>query len=415
MKEIKETTGLAKLWRETKRVFAPVSVWLKNQRAQQNYRRKIKELTESKEKIRVVFLVSQSAKWNGHSLYRILEADSRFSPIVLYVPLHVSTDCDTDDRFECQFFADRGYNFDAITIAKELRAHKPDIVFYQQPWYMVKGAFAPATVSEYALCLYFPYSIATSVEAKRLWKHCLPFFKMLYRHFVFNNAVVELFNSKGVHNTIATGHPKLDAYLEPVKKDFWKNKLKFKIVYAPHHSVGQSTLNWGTFDWNGRELLDWAKSHTETEWLFKPHPRFRFSVLEQGIEMTEFELDNYYDEWNNIGSVYTLGDYFDIFRTADLLITDCGSFLTEWLPTEKPCIHLLSKNETPNSRSFVHEKSSRNYYKVKNLEELNATLEKLAVCREDTLATVRIQDAKSIPLGSAKNIHNWLVQNLCKD
>ena len=395
------------LWKIRKR-----TIWLKKWSVPQNYRRKIRQLSQSNEKIKVVFLVSQSQKWNGNSLYHMLKADSRFSPVVLYAPRYEHTNLDLDAGAEYRFFVERGYHCAVISSGAELRSHKPDIVFYQQPWGFLFGDLDPIYVSQYALCLYFPYSIATSIGVSRVWGICSLFFKTLYCQFVYNTAVVEQFRAKGVFNTIATGHPKMDAYREPVKTNPWKNKEGFKIVYAPHHSFEKSLLKWGTFGWNGRELLEWAKAHPETEWIFKPHPQFHFSIINESNIMNESELDEYYAGWNTVGAIYTQGDYFDIFRTADLLITDCGSFLTEWLPTEKPCIHLLSAKEIPNSRSFVHEKSSRHYYKIKNLEELYATLEMLVVRREDPLAAARIRDAKKIPMDSAKNIHQWLVEML---
>lgn len=385
-----------------------VGEWLLLWHIQQNYKKKIRELSKGNVKIKSVFLVSESSKWNGDSLYRRLEADSRFAPIILYKSLPVNTtSTDEDDH---RFFTARGYNFAVISNAADLQKHEPSIVFYQQPWY-VQEDLIPASVSQYALCLYFPYSIATTIEHQFTWDSCSIFFKTLYRHFVFNTAVVEQFHVKGVHNTIATGHPKMDAYLVPIKTNPWKNKNKFKIIYAPHHSLSNTSLRWATFDWNGRELLDWAGTHIETEWIFKPHPGLRHAVLDVGT-MSESEIDGYYDAWNHIGTTYEQGDYFDMFRTADLLITDCGSFLTEWLPTEKPCIHLLSDNGAPKNRSFVHENSAKHYYKVKNWDELNAAMEMLAVRREDPLAEARIQDAKNIPMDSAKNIYHWLVETL---
>ena len=386
--------------------------WVLTRKTQQNYKKIIKELSVREDKINVVFLVSQSTKWNGDSLYQKLDADCRFVPIILYAPfLQEHANLDSNHSAECRFFIEQGYNFSAVSSVAEFWTHKPDIVFYQQPWDALGGGFAPVKVSQRALCLYFPYSVATSIENPTTWYYCSTFFKTLYRHFVFNTAVVEQFQTKGIYNTIATGYPKMDVYLTPIKTEPWKDTKKFKIVYAPHHSFEATRGLWATFDWNGRELLEWAKAHADTEWTFKPHPTFRHMIFETG-RMTEAEIGEYYDEWNKLGSVYTLGNYFDIFRTADLLITDCGSFLTEWLPTEKPCIHLLSDKEVPNCRSFVHEASSRHYYKVKCLEELNAILEMLVVRREDPLAEVRIQDARNIPLDSAKNIYHWLVETL---
>ena len=382
-------------------------------KAQQNYRKKIRELSKSTEKIKVVFLVSECAAWNGDSLYKLLEADARFSPIVLFAPVTQNVKYKGDNfSINCQFFLTRGYNFAAIFSGADFRKHKPDIVFYQQRSGIAdRYGLKQISVSRYALCLYFHYGIAANIDHQGTWDFGRFFYKMLYRNFVFNTVVVEQFNAKGVYNTIVTGHPKMDVYLEPVKTNPWKDKKKFKIVFAPHHSFREGTTQWATFGWNGRELLEWAKAHTSTEWVFKPHPAFRKFAIMENI-MNEAEMDKYYDEWDKIGTVYEQGDYFDMFRTADLLITDCGSFLTEWLPTEKPCIHLITNNEAQKARSPVHENSSRHYYKVKNIEELEVTMEMLVVRREDPLAEARIQDAKTVPLDCAKNIHQWLVETI---
>ena len=423
----------AKVWRGFKRCVPEwLRIWLRETQArwqriakewlwewqllrnvQQDYEKKISELSQRKDKIKCVFLVFCNTKWNGDSLYKKLDSDSRFSPIVVLAILP-TTAAVSNREANCQFFTERGYDFAVISNGADLQKHKPDVVFYQQSRHEASYVgLMPADISRYALCLYFHYGIAAAL-APHSWDKQSTFYKTLYRNFVFNSAVVEQFQAKGVHNTIATGHPKMDAYLEPVKSQPWKDKEKFKIIYAPHHSVDHcfsSPIRFGTFDWNGSELLEWARTHPDTEWIFKPHPRFRLAVLNAGI-MGEDEINAYYDDWNKIGAVYTQGDYFDVFRTADLLITDCFSFLTEWLPTEKPCIHLLTVNDAHRIRSPVHENSSRHYYKVKNMDELNGTMEMLVVRREDPLAKARIQDAKNIPLDCAKNIHHWLIETL---
>ena len=408
-----------RLWlRETKERWLRIArewLWERHllRNVQQNYAKKIKELSNRKDGIKCVFFVSCNTKWNGDALYKKLDADSRFAPMILYLPLP-SDYTETNEDDNRRFFTARGYHFAVIADAADLQTHKPDIVFFQQPWaVLLKGDLTPASVSKYALCLYFHYGISAALSPSS-WDRQSVFYKTLCRNFVFNSAVEEQFNTRGAYNTLATGHPKMDAYLEPVKINPWKDIKKFKIIYAPHHSIDHyfsSPIRFATFDWNGRELLDWAKIHTDTEWVFKPHPRFRYAVLNSGI-MNEAETDDYYGEWNKIGTVYEQGDYFDMFRTADLLITDCFSFLTEWLPTEKPCIHLLTVNDARKMHSPVHEKSSRHYYKVQNIGELNAAMEMLAVRREDPMKAARIHDAKNIPMDSAKNIYQWLIDTI---
>ena len=40
---------------------------------------------------------------------------------------------------------------------------------------------------------------------------------------------------------------------------------------------------------------------------------------------------------------YIKNDYFNVFKYSDALITDCGSFLAEYLAFEKPILHLDSQ------------------------------------------------------------------------
>ena len=41
----------------------------------------------------------------------------------------------------------------------------------------------------------------------------------------------------------------------------------------------------------------------------------------------------------------TSGDYFDKFVNSDAMIHDCGSFIGEYLYTEKPCCYMMKSKE----------------------------------------------------------------------
>ncbi|MDL2280895.1 CDP-glycerol glycerophosphotransferase family protein [Selenomonadales bacterium OttesenSCG-928-I06] len=391
-------------WRKKTRV------WLKNNInippvfvIQSRYINKIKSLQKKPEKIIIVFLVWENSKWNGDILYKKFANSKNFKPIVLVV---------SEDPKDYEFYELHGYEVYCISNDNDLQKHNPDIIFYQQPWYSLADKFTPAKLSKYALLCYFPYAISTTIELPMIWNKCELFFKSLYCHFVFNQTLSEQFKSYGVFNTIVTGHPKLDVYNTPIKINLWKNKNKYKIIYAPHHSFEDTSLKWATFQWNGKEILKMAKNNPDTEWVFKPHPIFKKNLLNNKI-MTAQEIDSYFDEWAKIGQVYESGNYFDIFRTSNLLITDCGSFLTEYLPTKNPVIHLVAQNKTTVYRSSIYEQSSRNYYKVKNSEELEQTFNMLVKENEDPLKTNRLKDASEITFSSAENIF-YYIENLLK-
>ena len=67
--------------------------------------------------------------------------------------------------------------------------------------------------------------------------------------------------------------------------------------------------------------------------------------------------------------------YFDIFKTSDLMITDCCSFLAEYLPTEKPLIRLINRKSKP--LNFLGDKITSEYYYAHNKEELNTLFKEL--------------------------------------
>jgi len=373
-----------------------------------NYARKLKSL-HGQDKINVAFLVWQNAKWNGASLYQKLLSDTRFSTMILIVHMNVS-----EDEINYNFFKERGYNAFKVSYLSDLLMHKPDIVFYQQPWFALglRSNFSPFKLSRIALCFYFTYSIDNDIKLPKIWNMCKFFFRAMYKQFLFNMDCVQEFKVRGVHNAIATGHPILDVFNEPVKNNPWHDSKKYKIIYAPHHSLGTGNLQYLTFAWNGRQLLQMAKDNPHTEWIFKPHPFFRKKIVKFGI-MTAQELDNYFSEWEQIGQVYDKGDYFDIFRTSDLMITDAGAFLTQYLPTGNPVIHLIGSNESV--RGIVGRKSSQHYYKVHDLTELESIFDMLVNQHKDPLKAERQKDAAEITYNAAENIMNVLLKILKKD
>lgn len=158
-----------------------------------------------------------------------------------------------------------------------------------------------------------------------------------------------------------------------------------------------SNLSFATFQENGRFLLEYAKNHPEIEWVFKPHPRLKTSLVTDGI-MSEKEVEEYYQTWDTMpnGRVYDKGSYFDIFKTSDALITDCVSFLAEYLPSKKPVLFLESKNHIPFNK--LGENITKHYYRINNLKELEDTINKVILTSDDYLRNERINDIKYLEI-----------------
>ena len=84
-------------------------------------------------------------------------------------------------------------------------------------------------------------------------------------------------------------------------------------------------------------FLELAKKHPEYSFVVKPHPALRYKCISEKF-LTEQEYDDYIAQWNSLenATVYTDGNYFDIFKTSDVLITDSSSFLAEYFYSGKP-------------------------------------------------------------------------------
>ena len=357
----------------------------------ERYARKLESLKEKikTDKIRVAFLVRENQKWGYQSLYELFKSDERFEPIVLVSLLGLAHKGKDKTRFNLEenydFFKKKGMNVKYAYINGKylnLKSFNPDIVFYDQPWDLPE-IHSIKTVSEFALTCYIPYGVSI-LDLKD--DYTQDFHKLLYRYYVdspLNIKRYEFYQAGNSGNCTAAGYPKLDVYFEKsnTQTDIWRDKNKIKIIYAPHHSFDKGGLHTATFKENGQAILNLAKKYAnETTWIFKPHPRFKYAALRRKIMTTE-EIKKYYQEWAEIGNIYTQGDYFDIFKSSDLMITDCCSFLGEYLPADKPIIRLVS----PNSLS-PNELGRRLFdccYEVKNNTELERVFKMLVIDKND--------------------------------
>lgn len=368
--------------------FKKVEKWIKDEITIRlypiKYKKIIKRIKNKKDKIRVIFLCSENSKWAYQNLYEQFAKSEHFEPLVLINMLetvHLGLDKTRNNLKEnYNFFKSKGMNVEYAYKDNQyidLKEFKPDIVFYEQPYDLPK-IYMPKYVSNFALTCYHPYSFEGLFYSGLAYHE--KFHKLLYKFYAMNDFHINLINSltrKASYNCIPVGYSKLDVYFNNDKIDsgkIWKEAEKIKIIYAPHHSFEKDGLKLATFKENSKLILELAKKYKNTSWIFKPHPRFKFAVIKNNI-MTEDEIENYYKEWEIIGKIHTEGNYFDIFKTSDLMITDSVSFLAEYLPTVKPLIRLVNHNSTPLTE--FGEKITKGYYKTHNNKELKETFEKL--------------------------------------
>ena len=370
---------------------------------QNNYQlvlERIKNKISKNKKIRIGFLVNQKAKWVYQDLYDKLKNNEYFEILVLVTNIYSEKIENTYNFFKDQnMIVELVYN---NHIPIDLNKFDIDILFYQQHWDL-NNKYKIDNVSKFALTCHVHYGICQSFDAIRRGED---FYKNLFANFVIDDKsksnYIKYF-SKNLDNVIVTGHPKLDVYYK------YKGNTEVKyVIYAPHHSFKGNNPHCATFDKNGLEILEFAKNHPKFSWIFKPHPRFKYAVVQDGI-IKKDEIEDYYNEWAKIGVIHTDGNYFDIFKQARCMITDSISFLTEFFPTRQPVIHLRSKNAE--EYDIMSKQIIDHYYAVYNNKELQKYLNMVLIEDKDPKKNERIEVLENLKLcesNASDNIINYL-------
>lgn len=356
-----------------------------------NLRKKVK-----KQKLVAAFYIYDETKWKCQSIYDLLEESGFVDPYIFVTKndapkenFNYQKSCELKKIYD--FFKEKNmrvsYAYDIkneMFIPFEKMNPRPDIIFYQHPWY-IEASQGPVVCSKFALTFYVPYFVATSVSPIEYY---LRFHRYVQTHYVLNNLVKDYFSrrmeNKG-KNLKPLGHPMLDYFYLNKGKTF---EDKEYVIYAPHWSVdNKNDLFWGTFLWAGKFMLNYAKNHPEINWVFKPHPCLA-NYLKKHNYMKEDEIKAYWNEWEKIGQVCETGGYLEMFMQSKAMITDCGSFETEYFLTKKPLIHLKSLGATPFNPSVT--KIVENYYNVTDENQLMQALDSVLIENNDFMREKRL-------------------------
>lgn len=363
--------------------------------------RKLKK-ESARRKIVVAFCVSEIAKWKSQSLYDRLKETSNYRPVIFIYP----SPLDFNNRMsnmhslleeKYNYFVSKGMEVVNVwdnTTQKCIIPNnsRPDILFYQQPWDVYNPFPAPIQTSDYALSFYIPYYLVNNFDIDLEFK--LPLHYQVYRYIVQSEEVAKFYisNIEKIYyagKCLGLGHTIVDG-LTATKT----LKDGDCVIYAPHFSFPVPgvclPVIYSTFLDNGKLILQFAKQHPEINWVFKPHPRLKSELKETGV-WTEAEVEAYYLEWSKLGVVCTTADYIEHFQNSLAMITDCGSFLSEYSCMDKPLIRLYyhKDNLPPNP---ILENLYKTFYYAHNNDELITHLENIIIKKQDPNKAKRHQE-----------------------
>ncbi len=385
------------------------------------------QLRARKGVVRIGFVVCDASKWSAGPLFNLLAADPAFrccfhlalSDAALRLPMPARR-----RQFEGvnRFYAALGPIGAGLYNPATDRMQPPgvldcDLAIIQQPWGMQdlpRRLLHQGILSAY---VHYGYPIISNDTMqfglpdfhRFLWAYVAA--SDLHREMVVNGPSAPF-------SVVVAGHPKLDSYLSPAPArgdvPHWPraaDSTRRRVIFAPHHTL-DGTLNMATFAWSGAVMLDLARTNPDVDFLLKPHPNLALA-MERGGEGQRYGA--WLRAWSGLANAatYDSGNYFDLFRTSDLLITDSGSFLAEYLPTGSPILRLMRPDGAPMNRAGAALLPA--FYTAANPGELRARFEDLVLRNNDPLAALRARIAALVAPrapGSARILRDRLLAEL---
>jgi len=345
-----------------------VSRFIKNRIDLYSYRNsipaKVKQIRK-KEKIKVLFVLSELSLWKTEGLYLAMLNNPRFEPIIGVALLTCDLPTEITHKFNIltEYLVKKNYSYLELN-DRRLDDIKPDIAFYQQPYshFISDTVNYPQVIKNGGLICDIHYAFRTlSVSKKNDWIINLDLYLHCWQLYVENEMNLEyrkISKIKG-RNLVATGVPWQDEMMKS-KELFdnpWKpqEKKKKRIIYAPHHTIPGSNnlINLSCFLDVCDYMLELAEKFSdEVQFAFKPHPFLKRKLINL---WGEDKTNHYYDQWDELTNGQLVEDsYLDLFKHSDALIHDCDSFTLEYCYIKKPVMYLVSPDRVEERKSELN-------------------------------------------------------------
>ena len=369
-------------------------------RRQAVYNKKIRELRKADRPVNVLFFALDSNSWKYDSLFRAMQKDPVFSPLVLVVP-QVNKGKEFmlyQLKHGMEFYQSKGYkavcSYDEKTDSYvDAFSFHPDIIFFSNPYDgLVDDRYNIRNYMDKTLTCYVNYGFCSVPDQ---WSCASLFHQRVWRYYVeCEENLKQVKNYYSGKNCVVTGYPTADLFASTIAtgKD-WKlrdTKLK-RVIWAPHHTIEGQTgwIQFSTFLLYCDFMLKLAEDYQGTiQFVFKPHPLL-LPALYAHPNWGKERTDTYYDKWaNGKNTTYVSGDYVDLFKSSDAMIHDCGSFTIEYLYVQKPVMFLGNFDRLSQSNE-VGKQAYACHYQGKSEKDIIEFLNNIVLEGKDCLKSDR--------------------------
>lgn len=350
-----------------------------------------KKLRKKQGPIRVGFVCQFIPVWHKlEALYKLMQADVRFDPIMVCVPSAIKDDRpDTEGGINdtLVYFRENGYP-EAMDAMQEdgswldLETLDLDFVFFPRPYnHHMPSAYHSSKVSRYCRICMVLYGMNISVEDadttlnRDFFRHVSCFFAENTFSLKSNRQQGWLLHLLGLQHSVYYGMPGIESFreAEQLPRPAWDfSKNNFRVMWTPRWTTDPE-LGGSNFFTYYRFLTEYAKTHTDMDFLFRPHPLTIPHFLETG-ELTQDDADDWLATCQALPNVSmdTEKGYAATFWGTDVLVTDTSGVIPEYLVTGHPMIFCASNmylTPVPNTKRMLE-----GCYIVNNQEELSRCL-----------------------------------------
>lgn len=365
-------------------------------KVQDSYKKKktaiIKKYKKQK-KISVGFIVVFNSVFPIRPVFELMLNDNVFDPYIVVAP---DVACPKKEKIatynEAYYSLSKqypgkvlhGYNSDMETYVEF--KDKFDIVFFCNPYKSLvhKNHDISYFLDKNVLPIYASYGFA----ALSFWDEVIAtdFYNYLWKACVETESNLQhLKDVEKIHgiNGVVTGYIKVDKMANIVAEE----RKRKRVIICPHHTVwGWKNLNISNFLKYKDFFLELPKMFPDVDFVFRPHPLL-FPNMINHMHWSQNDVDEYLEKLlENPNATYdTSGEYFDKFVNSDAMIHDCGSFIGEYLYTEKPCCYMMkNEEETMNGLVPLGQQCMQQYYHAFTKEDIVNFIQNVVINGNDS-------------------------------
>lgn len=380
-------------------------------------------------KVKVVFLVHHIEAWDSLvDIYLAMKSSQEFEPIVASINrrfpgqneygfeevIHLKLKADGIEHLRLGMHD----SYEGLDIVKGL---KPDLIFRQSQWEAdIPPAFHTHELRFARLC-YVPYAVAGLIDTSVLGHGRDPatdsvFHRSAWKIFYATYEERKRFNKYAVMqstNLHITGHPKVRRLIKkgedhcywPIQSD--GKARRTRIIWSPHHSVGNNWSRFGLFPKVYKDMLEWARTDKSVEIVLSCHPALSGAMSLYWGQGGDKKFQSFIDEWSELDntSIIGSGDYAGVMAASDVLISDGMSFIIEYQFFNKPVIFLERSDHA--ALSVAGERLVLGTHRVKNLAEAQQKVKLFARGEVDPLKDVQIENTRWLS-GDGQAVSNIL-------